>query len=225
NIIPTIGLALALRNYWALIAGSVVGTLMTLAMSYRMHPYRPRLSLEKARAFLSFSVSIVALNFAKFFKRKVDVLLVGGKGNASIMGSYNVASELSVMLTQELVMAVWRGLYPTFGSIAHDRERFLVAYGYVLGTIAVLCLPMGFGLSSVAEDVVAVVLGSKWGEAVVPLKWLSIAAALAALTDAMCHQILVAAGRENRAAMMNWVQLLILASLVYLASRVGGIET
>lgn len=221
----TIALAIALKNYWALVAGSFIGTIGKVVISYRMHPYRPRLSLVKARQYISFSASILVLSLAKFLKQKIDVLIVGGKGSTAAMGSYNVASELAAMSIQEIVVAVWRGLYPTFASITDDRERFLQAFGHFLSTMAMVCLPLGFGLAAVAGDVVLVLLGSQWVEAVGPLRWLAMTAVLLAMIDTLGHQILIVAGYERRAALVMWVQISVLAPLVIFASTQGGSET
>lgn len=224
TFVPTVALAFAWRNYWALVMGTAVGSLIKVAMSYRMHPYRPRLCFAKARAYLSFSVYIVGMVVAKFLKQKLDVMVVGGKGHAAAMGAYNVASELAAMATQEIVIAVWRGLYPSFATITHDRPRFLQAYGHLLCTMAIVCLPLGFGLSAVAHDAVLVVLGAKWVEAVGPLQWLAITSTLLALIDAMSHHILILSGHERRAMIVMWLQLAVLAPLVIFASGTGSME-
>lgn len=120
---PTLALAFMLRNYWALVAGNVAGTVAGVALSYRMHPYRPRLSLERARQYLSFSISVIGANIARFLKGKVDVLVIGGSTNAALTGSYNVASELATLATQEIVIPVWRGLFPAHRRAHTPRHR------------------------------------------------------------------------------------------------------
>ena len=43
----TIALAFMLRNYWALVAGILIGQLALIVLSYTMHPHRPRFTLSK----------------------------------------------------------------------------------------------------------------------------------------------------------------------------------
>ena len=221
----TLAFAVMQRDYWALVLGSVVGTLAGVALSYRMHPYRPRLSLERARQYLSFSISVVSSNVARFLKAKVDVLVIGGSTNAALLGSYNVASELASMATQEIVIPVWRGLFPTFSKIAHDHDRFIAAYGHYLSTMAVLCFPLGLGLWVVAEDFVMVVLGNQWKAAVPILKWLAVCATIGAMIDVFSGNILFVSGHERRSALLTWVHLAVLIPLVVAAGTFGSIET
>jgi O-antigen/teichoic acid export membrane protein len=221
---PTLALALWLRNYWALVMGHVVGTLVSVLISYRFHAYRPRFSLARVRQFLTFSVAIIGANVAKFLKAKVDVLVIGGSTSTALMGTYNVASELATMATREVVMPAWRGLFPSFATIRHDRERFLSAYGHLLSTIAILCLPLGLGLWVVAEDCVAVVLGSQWTAAVTPLKWLAICSTILAMMEVLSNNILFVSGHENRATLFMWAHLSVLVPAVAIAGKFGTVE-
>jgi len=224
SFLPTLAFAMLLRDYWALVFGNLVGTVVAVALSYRIHPYRPRLSLEKARQYLAFSIAVVGSNVAGFLKAKVDVLVIGGNTDAALMGSYNVASELAAMATQEIVVPVWRGLFPTFAKIVHEHDRFITAYGHYLHTIAILCLPLGLGLCVVADDCVMVLLGSKWTAAVAPLKWLAVCATIVAMIDAFSGSILFVSGHEHRATLLMWVHLAVLIPMVWVAGMQGGVE-
>ena len=51
----TVGIALAYQNYWALVIGTLVQRVFGVAMTFIIHPYRPRLSLAKASARLNSS--------------------------------------------------------------------------------------------------------------------------------------------------------------------------
>ncbi len=221
---PTLAFAFMLRNYWALVLGNVAGAVAGVALSYRMHPYRPRLSLERARQYLSFSISVIGANIARFLKGKVDVLVIGGSTNAAITGGYNVASELATLATQEIVIPIWRGLFPAFAKITGDHDRFVAAYAYYLGAMAILCLPLGLGMWAVAGDCVAVLLGDQWKATVAPLEWLAFGATIMALVDVFAGNILFVSGHERRATALMWVHVAVLIPLVALAGRSGSAE-
>ena len=55
GVLVTVGAALALHSYWALIAGIMTGRLLGVVLSYIMHPYRPRLSMQAWRQLAGFS--------------------------------------------------------------------------------------------------------------------------------------------------------------------------
>ena len=68
-IIPKLGafvvgisLAFILRDYRALVGGVLTNSLVLLALSYIMHPYRPRLCLERWREVMNFSKYLLVNN-------------------------------------------------------------------------------------------------------------------------------------------------------------------
>lgn len=219
---PTVALAYLLRDYWSLVLGNLVGAVVSVIVSYRMHPYRPRLSLAAYREYLAFSVDVVASNIARLLKNKVDVFVLGGEVGAAGTGQYNVASELARMGTQEIVIPAWRGLFPAFASLRHDPPKFKAAYARLVGVITMLCLPLGIGLWALAQDVVPVLLGSQWTSAIEPLRWLALGAALLALADTFGGNILFVSGHERRAAALLWLHLALLVPAVIHGSRMGG---
>jgi lipopolysaccharide exporter len=224
EVAATVALAYLLRDYWALVLGSVVGAMAGVMISYRMHPYRPRFALGAYREYLSFSIASVASNVAKLLKSRADVLLLGGTSGAANTGSYNVAAELARMGTQEIVVPAWRGLFPSFAAIRDDRPRFFVAFARLLAVVATLCLPLAVGLWALAPDLVPVLLGEQWHGAIAPLRWLALAAALVALADTFGGSVLLVTGHERQVAVLMWLHVVVLVPLVFVASRSGQSE-
>lgn len=224
NLSITIPLALLLRNYWALVIGQLSGTAFGVLLSYRMHPYRPRLSLTHVREYLKFSLVIIPFNIGKFLNNKVDVFVVGGIGNTAQMGIYNIASELSAMVTREIIIPTGRGLYPNYAKLAHDLPQLTAAYLHVIGVLGTLCFPVGFGLCVVAGSFVGVVLGEQWDMAVPLMQWLAIYGMLTSLMGAMSGQILIVAGHEHLSSLLMWVQLAVLVPAVVISGQFAGVQ-
>lgn len=220
----TVALAFLLRDYRALAWGMLAGSAAGLVLSYRMHPYRPRPSFAKVRVFLEFSVFAVLSNIAKLLKAKIDVLVVGTGGSSAVMGTYNVASELAAMATQEVVIPVWRGLFPTFSKIKDDHDRFVRAYAHFAAVMASLCLPLGLGLWACADALVPALLGGQWTATIAPLKWLAIGAMLVAMIDVFSGSILFVTGHERASVMLTWLHLALLVPAVAVAAHFGDVE-
>ena len=60
SFVVTVGLALLLHSYWALVAGMIVQSLILAVLSYVMQPFRPRLSLARRAELLGVSLWIFA---------------------------------------------------------------------------------------------------------------------------------------------------------------------
>lgn len=206
-LVTTIGCAIYFRNYWALVLGHLAGTAAGVVLSYFIHPYRPSFSLARAPEYLRFGLAIIPMRIANVLRTMAPRVLVGGLGSATAMGSFTVSSSLATMFTEEIVQPMGRGLYPNYARLANDRVQLSAVYRKVIGLVTFLCIPIGVGMSAVADDMVAVVLGPQWEFAAVLIQYLSIGGVIYAVSHTMYNQILVATGREKRAALLAWVRL------------------
>ncbi|MDH3944920.1 MAG: lipopolysaccharide biosynthesis protein, partial [Anaerolineae bacterium] len=188
----TISLAFVLRNYWALVVGMVFAAVAGALLSYRMHPYRPKIAFGKIREIWSFAQWMLLWRLAFFLNRKIDQFLVGGTYGTSSMGRYYMAAEVATIPTFELVLPLGRGLFPNYAKMIGDPERFASALLRSFGLVAILCAPLGFGLSAVADSAVIIVLGEKWRPVIPLLEWFAIFGVAAALSHLAAIVLFVA---------------------------------
>ena len=219
----TIGLALALLNYWALALGQLAAVVTGVVISYFMHSYRPRFSLARGGAYLRFSLSMIPLNVGRLLNSKSDVLAVGRIANTADLGAYNVAAQLSELVTREVVVPLGRALLPNYAKIAHDPRALAEALAHVLSGVAIICLPLGAGLWVTAKEFVLIILGGQWTSAIAFIKWLAIYGTLSSIIHVLTVQILIAAGHEKRSAVMMWVRLAILIPCIVGGAIIGGV--
>jgi len=209
GVATTIGMAFWLRSYWALALARPVTSLMGVALSFLMHPYRPWFSMKQARRFYSFSVFIVVSNVARFISSKADVFIIGSVTNASQMGIYNVASEASSIPPKEITVSVGRAMFPSLSRIKNDGASMLDLKGTflrIIASVALLCLPMGFGMWAIASDFVRVVLGERWMEATGLIGYLAIYGMLESLVNIMLGHVMIVTGHERRQAIAWWIR-------------------
>ncbi|MEY3201150.1 MAG: hypothetical protein RIR70_700, partial [Pseudomonadota bacterium] len=162
----TLGFAFAFRSYWALMAGPLIGAVFGFFLGYRMHPFRPRFCLAKAREMWGFSQWMLLVNVGNFAQERADQMLLGRLSSAREMGLYNVANEVASLPTSEVLFPMSRVLFPGFAKLTPTPDRLRAAYLSVLGFLTALALPAGVGLALVAEDFVLLLLGAQWQEAV-----------------------------------------------------------
>src|SRR6185369_3577735 len=128
SVAITVSLALWLRSYWALAIGMVCGRLAGVAISYALHPFRPRWSLSRAGDLLHFSLWLVAQNVFVFLKDRGPDFIVGKFAGAHALGMWSVANELSNLVGTELIQPMNRAALPTYSRLAEDRGALASAY-------------------------------------------------------------------------------------------------
>jgi len=220
----TIALAFALRSYWALVIGTAVGVVFECWLSYLMHPYRPKLSLARAREYIRFSLALVPLNICSYLTAKVDSFVVGRIAPVSTLGIYNVAADLSTMLTSDLTSQIGRALYASYAKLTDDYTKLRDAYLKSLSALVIVNVAFGLGLFAVSADFVAVVLGPKWSDTVPLIEWLAICGMLRAVMQSMTGGILVVAGRERVAAFLMFVRFAVLAAFSIVGGSFWGVQ-
>jgi lipopolysaccharide exporter len=218
----TLLLVIVLRDYWALVYGRLIGAIISVVISYLIHPYRPKLCVTYFRKYLKFSYAIIPLNISRALNEKLPSVIVGGGSSAATLGIFNIALDLAKLFTGEIAAPLGRGLMPNYAKLADDPKALAIAYAKVLSVASAIIIPVGVGLSLVAAQFVPLLLGSQWLEVVPFLQILSIYATLLSIMRLMSTQILIVSGYEARAAMLSWLRALTLAAAAVTAARFYG---
>jgi len=224
NFVVTIGIALWLRSYWALVVGILGGRVISVAISYVIHPYRPRFCLSKAREIWSFSAWMLLVHVAQFLQDKTDEFVVGNVTNTETMGNYNVAADAATAPTIELVMPTTRALFPIFSRIAGDPKALTEAYLSVFAVIAIIVCATATGVTLVAEDFVAVFLGPRWTKAVPLVEWLAMSGAFYSIMQGAIT-LISACGHGRLSATLAISRTLLTLPAIIAAAWLGSVET
>ena len=214
SFLVTVGLAFALRNYWALVIGSVAGACAATVQSYRMHPYRPRLDLSATPQVWGYSFWMLMQSILLFLNQRIDELLVGRIKSTALMGYYTVASDVASAPIVEIVTPLSRVLFPGLARLAQDGQALNQAFGKVLSAVAIIAFAVSIGVALVARDLTLVLLGQKWAPVIPLLRILAVCAGLTALAQPV-QTLLNATGRPRIAASLSMVrQALLVATML-----------
>lgn len=201
TFLVTIPLAFALRNYWALLIGSLVGSCIAVALSYQLHPYRPRLSLVAFRELMAFSKWFLLTSIVEFLYGRMAGLIIGRWSGPAAVGSFSLAADVATMATREVSAPVMRAVFPGYAKLVDDRSQLRRVFLKVTSVLLLLVLPGGLGISLLAEPVVLVVLGAKWSEAVPLVQVLGINGILTVLLSS-AHYVNLAVGMARSTSLV-----------------------
>ena len=210
SFVVTIALAVTLRNYWALVAGTLCGQFARTVLSYVMHSYRPRISFAKMAEIWSFSIWIFVRSIGDYFAGQVDFIAVGGAMGASSMGRYTVADDVAASPTNEIVTPMAWVLFPVMAKYQHDPAQLRQLYLRVLGLALIIGASTGLGIWLVASDMVLLVLGSKWTSIVPLVEWLALNASLGTLNTG-AYVTLDVLGLPHLGARLQWLRVVVFA--------------
>lgn len=205
----TIPLAFWLRSYWALVAGQLLGTFISVLLSYRASSYRPRLSLAARGELFHHSKWLMLNNLTYFLNTRSAEFFVGRMLGAPALGVYTIAYEVATLPTTELVAPINRAAFPGYTKLAGDLDQLRRSFLNVIGMIALFGLPAGIGIAAVADVMVPAVLGERWLSAVPLMQLLAVYGALQALQTNITY-IYMALGRMHLVGLLGLAQYLLL---------------
>lgn len=218
QFILTVVLAFVLRNYWALVAGILVGQLVRTILSYVMCPFRPRLSFARTGEIWSFSIWTFARSVAMYLQTQVDNIAIGGIAGSATMGRYTVAKDVAASPTMEIMSPMAAALFPVMSKCQNDPKELHHLYKRMMGWSAIICLSTGIGVSMVASDMVRVVLGSKWIDTTPLVVWMALNAASGALLTGT-GTLMDVLGMPYLNARIQWSRFVIFTAVIFLVAN------
>ena len=89
--------------------------------------------------------------------------------------------------------------------------------------LSILSFAVGFGMMSVAGEIVPIVLGPQWHAAIPLVQWLALYGAFAGLASVLEVPMWVT-GRTEVSALQAWLELVLLVPLLLLALKAFGVD-
>lgn len=178
SVILAITIALIYQNYWALILGQYVGTIISTLGSYFIHPHRPKLCLSNAREQWRFSGWMLPQGILGYGRTQLDTFLVSSIFGKSELGSYHVMKYLAFIPSAHIVLPATEPLLVELSKVKHSKEYFSKQFNISFIVTMLIAVPIGILMYSYSDLVTHVFLGEKW------LKYANILGAFAILIPA-----------------------------------------
>jgi O-antigen/teichoic acid export membrane protein len=131
---------------WALVSSNIAGTLVGVAMSYLIFPYRHKFTYDKkvAAEIFQFSKWIYISTILTYIFMQGDRLFFAGKITAAELGVYNIAFMLAGSFISVTQMLAYKIAYPLMSSTVNDnrhllKQRYYKIRNYIDGPLFLAC--------------------------------------------------------------------------------------
>jgi O-antigen/teichoic acid export membrane protein len=172
-----VGVVMALHGYryWALVGIAILNPLISSMCVWLTTGWVPGLPRKKTgtRSMLRFGGTVTLNGIVAYVAFNLEKVLLGRFWGADAIGVYGRAFSLINIPTDSLSSAAGEVGFSALSRIQNDGKRFRSCFikGYSL--ILALTIPMTVTCALFAKDVIRVILGTKWAEAVPILRLLS----------------------------------------------------
>jgi O-antigen/teichoic acid export membrane protein len=218
----TILAAVVLRDYWALVIGMACRSVFRVALSYAVHPYRPRISTEHVRPLLKFSKWLLAQNLIHGVNSRLSNIILGRLVAVDLVAFFTVGSEIARLATSEIQAPIRRAIYPGFARVGDDLDNLRRIFLGSFGVLTMLALPIAVGVGLTADYIVHVVLGPRWLSAIPIVQIIAVAGAIQALRTGS-HLVYLSINRPQLTLILGLLAFAITLPLLVVGIEMAGI--
>jgi len=219
-----VGVFMALSGYgvWSLVVAAFCQRLISsIAYNALARPRAiPVLSWRPYGEMLGFGSTVSVISFLEFVNGNLDTMVVGRLGGSTSLGYYSRAQNLTALPMYYMSTSLSSVLLPSFSRVQADTVRLRKAYLSVITVFAGIGLPIAFGMSGAAREIIAVLLGPQWG-ASVPVMRIAAVASAASMLSHFGGVTMEATAHLRDKVVMNIARLIIFVSLLVGLSPFG----
>ncbi|MGH1362024.1 MAG: lipopolysaccharide biosynthesis protein [Calditrichia bacterium] len=219
-IVGTVTLAIMGYGVWALVYGTMIGTVVGGTSTFIVSRWRPtfRFRMWALKDCFAFGMWVYVTVFINYGINKIDYFIIGRFLGATQLGFYERAFDLMSLPRKRLVKKVNSVVFATYSRIQDDDKRLVKGLLKVTRYLAVVAFPIMGWLFLAAPSFIPVVYGEKWLPAVLPLQIMCLSGLFDSFT-LLFEPMLQARGWVGNQARRKGLYLLVLAGSVY-----AGIE-
>ena len=215
---------LILQNVWALVIGTLMDAVILCVVSYRAHPFRPKLSFdrEKFRYLMGYGKWLAGLTIILFIATQGDDIFVSKYFGPAMLGFYQMAYNLSNTPATKISHVFGRIGFPSYAKHQDDqaqmREIFVLIMRVSVFLSGMLSVLLGVGIPLI----VRYVLSDTW-QAIIPMVEVLVVSAFLRAFLALAGPLFRACGHPELDFRMNVGRFFIVALGLWPAAHFGGI--
>ncbi|MBI4999492.1 lipopolysaccharide biosynthesis protein [Candidatus Gottesmanbacteria bacterium] len=217
TIDSTIAIVFALWTHSAasLVLGLIGGAIFEVVLSFIIVEPRPKFAFEgeKIKRIINRGKWMTLAGIFNYFFQNGDNIVVGKILGTSSLGLYQAGYSLSTLPITEVADIFGKVTFPVYVKISDNTQRLKEAFLKVVFSVSGLVIPFGIILFFFTKEIVLLVLGQNWLEAVPAIKVLAIYGVIRAISG-ISSALFLALKKQEFVTGLTFVSVLGLAILV-----------
>lgn len=205
----TILCAYLFRTYWALVWGQLAGLIFSIISSQVAHPFKPTLSLSKSSSLGRFAFWTLMLGLNGYGVRHVDEWIAKRSSDSAGFGAYHISQDLCRLFVAEILAPAGQVFFPGVSKVQDDPERLNDVVSRFAGAAFIVAFAVAAGISSIATELIYLLLGYQWGQAIAYMPYIATGTAAVILVD-MFGGLYVIRDQQNISTRFKFLRLMLL---------------
>lgn len=185
--------------------------------------YRPatHLNLAEAKPYLRYGRYLIGESVLNTLLRQSDIFIAGLFSTPAKLGMFSLPRDLSLRVGMIVNPVITRVGFPVMSRLQANLPALKTTYLQTLGMTSSINFPLYVALGLFADEIIAILYGSQWQDAVVYLQILS-AWGLFRSTGNPVGSLLHAVGAVRAAFWWNMVSVVVVPATYYLSAKAWG---
>lgn len=179
GIAGIVAILLAIQGYgiWALAAQIIITTLLTTALLWVFHSWRPAFvfSVVSVRKLFGFGGYLMLAGLLDVMYTRLYSLIIGKVYSVAELGHFNRADGVRQMPLGLMGSVISRVAFPVFSMAAGEPDKLRQGVRFSIRVIMFINIPVMMGISAVAAPLVEALFGAAWVPAAPLLSVLALA--------------------------------------------------
>ena len=221
-LVVTVPLALWLKNYWALVIGTIASNLVNAVLLTVYSKWKPSLyySFVKLKEMLSFTIWSMIEAVSIWMTSYIDVFIIGVYLNEYYLGLYKTSITVVGQIMGLITAATTPILFSSLSRLQTDEKAFQEMFFKFQKLVGILVIPIGVGIYCFS-DLIVLILGEQWTEAAGFIGLWGLTSSITIVLSHYSSEIYRAKGRPKLSVLAQVLHLIVLWPVVLIAVKYG----
>ncbi|MEH6625336.1 MAG: lipopolysaccharide biosynthesis protein [Motiliproteus sp.] len=166
----TLALAYAGYGYWSLVISELFLAALLTAITFYIKPFLhlPSFGISEIKDHLKFGSLFTVHSILFYIFLYMDVAIAGRYLDVTEVGFLAVAIQLSTMPQKKIIPLIKQVAFPAFSKLQNQPSKISYYLLKAQKLSLLISIPIFWGLASVIDLIIPLVLGEKWNNAIIP---------------------------------------------------------
>ncbi len=173
-----VGIPLAYYGFgvWSLVISTLVqGAVLSILTNFIVKSsFHPLFSFRVFGPLINFGGRVSLISFFEFLNYNLDTIVIGRFLGASLLGIYNRALHVVSVPSEKISASLIKVLFSSFSELQSDISKVRRAHLISLEILGYVMFVFAFSISGSAKEIVLVILGDQWLDAIPILRILAL---------------------------------------------------
>lgn len=221
--VVTIPLAFVLRNYWALLIGTMTAQATAAIFLTIKSEWKPSFYYNwgQLREMFAFSMWTLFEALTIWLVIHVAIFIVGNHLSDYYLGLFRTSSATVVAYMSLITASVTPVLFVALSRNQNNEKEFKKIFYLFLRVTAIFVLPLGFGIYMFSDLATYLLLGPQWMEASEFIGWLGAVIPFSILFSNFASEVYRSKGQPKISLFVHLFHLLFLIPAIMISVRYG----